>query len=190
MSGPSCYNDIDMLTVGMYGKGNVALGQACTDEDYKTQFALWCMLGAPLMLGGDVRNMTPFSESLVLNKGLLRINQDAEGRVPQPVYRGRVLNTEYDPETNSWWHEYPDAGVTLFKHLSGHEFAVGYFNFAPKSCELPFIFADAGLPYGSGVGLHFTDALTGQDLGLHRDYFHQMVEGHGCRVLLARMEAV
>ncbi len=34
MSGPACYNDIDMLTVGMYGKGNVALGQACTDADY------------------------------------------------------------------------------------------------------------------------------------------------------------
>ena len=45
-------------------------------------------------------------------------------------------------------------------------------------------------PYGSFVGLHFTDALTGEDLGLHRDYFHQMVESHGCRVLLARMEAV
>ena len=190
MSGPGCFNDMDMLTVGMYGKGNVALGQACTDADYQTQFALWCMFGAPLMLGGDVRNMTPFAESLVLNRGLLRINQDAECRVPQTVYRGRVLNTEYDPETNSWWREYPDAGLTLFKHMSDHEFAVGYFNFAPKRGELPFIFADAGLPYGSGVGLHFTDAVTGEDLGLHRDYFHQSVEAHGCRVLLARMEAV
>ncbi|MBR3743124.1 MAG: glycoside hydrolase family 27 protein [Clostridia bacterium] len=190
MSGPACYNDIDMLTVGMYGKGNVALGQACTDQEYQTQFALWCMLGAPLMLGGDVRNMTPFSEKLVLNPGLLRVNQDAEGRVPYPVYRGRVLNTEYDPETNSWWHEYPDSGLTLFKHMSDHEFAVGYFNFAPKRGEIPFIFADAGLPYGSGVGLHFTDAITGEDLGLHRDYFHQMVDAHCCRVLLARMEAV
>ena len=29
-SAPGCYNDIDMLTVGMYGKGNVGLGHATT----------------------------------------------------------------------------------------------------------------------------------------------------------------
>ena len=155
--------------------------------DYQTQFALWCMLGAPLMLGGDVRNMREFAEKLVLNKGLLRISQDAECRVPYPVYRGRVLNTEYDPETGNWWHEYPDAGLTLFKHMSDGEFAIGYFNFAPKSGELPFIFADAGLPYGSGLGLHLTDAITGEDLGVHRDYYHVMLPAHGSRVLLAKI---
>ena len=155
--------------------------------DYQTQFALWCMLSAPLMLGGDVRNMTAFSESLVKNPGLLRINQDGECRPPYPVYRGRVLNNDYDPETNSWWHEYPDSGLTLFKHLSGGEFALGYFNFAPASGEIPCIFADAGLPYGSGVALHLTDAITGEDLGCHRDYFHVKLPAHGSRVLLARM---
>ena len=175
MSGANCFNDMDMLTVGMYGKGNVALGQACTDSDYQTQFALWCMLGAPLMLGGDVRNMPPFAEKLALNRGLLRVNQDKEGRAPQVVYRGRVVHIGYEPETG-WWHEYPDCGLTLFKHLSDHEFAVGY-----------FIFADAGLPYGSGVALRLTDAVTGEDLGVRRDYFHQTLEGHACRVLFARM---
>ena len=187
MSGANCFNDIDMLTVGMYGKGNVALGKACTDEEYQTQFALWCMLGAPLMIGGDVRNMKPYAEGLLLNPGLLRVNQDAEGRVPQIVYRGRVINNEYDEETGSWWHEYPDTGLTLFKHLSGHEFAVGYFNFAPKRGEIPFIFADAGLPYGSGYALRLRDAVTGEDLGVHQDYFHQPLEGHACRVLLAQL---
>ena len=55
MSGNFCYNDIDMLTVGMYGNGNVAFGNACGDTDYKTQFALWALFSAPLMLGGDIR---------------------------------------------------------------------------------------------------------------------------------------
>ncbi len=186
MSGANCFNDIDMLTVGMYGKGHVALGEACTDADYRTQFALWCMLGAPLMLGGDVRSLRPEAEKLVLNPRLLRINQDTESRVPFPVYQGYVANRDYDPADGRSWHVFQDSGLSLFKHLSDHEFAVGYFNFAPKRGEIPFIFADAGLPYGSGIGLHLTDAFTGEDLGVHRDYYNPMVGPHDCRVLLAR----
>ncbi len=186
MSGANCYNDIDMLTIGMYGKGNVALGEACNDEEYQTQFALWCMLSAPLMLGADVRNMLPFAEKLVLNPGLLRINQDPEGRVPQVVYRGRMVYS--GPEIPGGWEEYPDTGLTLFKHLSDHEFAVGFFNFSPKPGQVPFIFADAGLPVTSGLALHFRDAMTNEDIGLRRDYLNLEIPAHGCRVLICGIE--
>ena len=188
MSGTDCFNDIDMLTVGMYGKGNVAVGNACGDEEYRTQFALWCMMSAPLMLGGDVRSLNPFCKELVLNPRLLRIDQDIETRPPYVVYRGRVISTGWDEEEKSWWREYPDCGFTLFKHLSGNEFAVGYFNLAPKAGEVPFTFADAGLPYGSNIGLDLTDAVTGEKLGVKRDYYNLTVPGHGCRVLIGRMK--
>ncbi|MDD3409680.1 MAG: glycoside hydrolase family 27 protein, partial [Eubacteriales bacterium] len=45
MSAVGCFNDMDMLTVGMYGKGNVGLGKVCTFEEYRQQFALWCLFG-------------------------------------------------------------------------------------------------------------------------------------------------
>ena len=182
MSGANCFNDIDMLTIGMYGKGNVALGEACTDAEYQTQMALWCMLGAPLMLGGDVRQMKPYAEELLLNPGLIALNQDAEGRVPQVVYQGRVIHTDHNG-----WTEYPDTGLTLFKHLDGHEFAVGYFNFAPASGEIPFIFADAGLPATSGFAFRFEDVITGEDLGVKRDFFNLMIPSHGSRILKCRI---
>jgi len=185
MSGSNCFNDIDMLTVGMYGRGNVALGQACTDADYQTQFALWCMLGAPLMLGGDVRNMKEYAEKLVLHPGLIAINQDAEGRVPQVVYQGRVVAT--GPDIEGGWKEYPDTGLTLFKHLNNHEFAIGYFNFAPAGGEIPLIFADAGLPSVSGFGLHLTDVISGEDLGVHRDYYNLHLASHESRILKGRL---
>ena len=187
MSGQSCFNDIDMLTVGMYGKGNVALGQACTDADYRTEFALWCMMSAPLMLGGDIRAMNDFSRELVLNPRLLRINQDPECRPPMVAYRGRVINSGWSDEDQAYWREYPDTGFTLFKHLSDREFAIGYFNFAPKEGEVPFTFADVGLPYGSGMKLALTDAITGEDLGEQRDYYNLTIPAHDCRVLLARL---
>ena len=182
MSGANCFNDIDMLTIGMYGKGNVALGEACTDAEYQTQMALWCLLGAPLMLGGDVRQMKPYAEELLLNPGLIALNQDAEGRVPQVVYQGRVIHTDHNG-----WTEYPDTGLTLFKHLDGHEFAVGYFNFAPASGEIPFIFADAGLPATSGFAFRFEDVITGEDLGVKRDFFNLMIPSHGSRILKCRI---
>ena len=185
MSGQDCFNDIDMLTVGMYGKGNVALGRACTDEEYQTQFALWCMLGAPLMLGGDVRAMNGFCEKLVLNRGLLRISQDSECRPPYVAYRGRVFYN--GPDAENHWEEYPEGGLTLFRHLSGNEFAIGYFNLSPRPAEIPFTFADVGLPYGSGVALALTDAITGEDLGVRRDYCNFWLDAHCSRVLLARM---
>ena len=185
MSGQDCFNDIDMLTVGMYGKGNVALGRACTDAEYQTQFALWCMLGAPLMLGGDVRAMNGFCEKLVLNKNLLRINQDSECRPPYVAYRGRVFYN--GPDAENHWEEYPDGGLTLFRHLSDNEFAIGYFNLSPRPAEIPFTFADAGLPYGSGVALELTDAITGEALGVRRDYCNFGLEAHCSRVLLARL---
>lgn len=188
MSGSSCFNDIDMLTVGMYGKGNVGLGNACGDEEYRTQFALWCMLSAPLMLGGDVRNLNDFCYDLVLNKDLLRINQDAESRPPYVVYRGRVINTDWDEETKTGWHEFQDCGFTMFKHLSDNEFAIGYFNFAPMRGEIPLTFADAGLPYGSNIGLELKDVFTGENLGIKRDYFNLVVPAHGCRVFIAKMK--
>ena len=186
MSGPDCWNDMDMLTIGMYGKGNVALGKPCTDEDYRVQFALWGLFGVPLMLGGDIRSMKPFAEELVKNPQLLRINQDPEARPPMVVYQDRVIDHIVD-EDGVGWHSHPDCGLTLLKHLSGNRFAVGYFNFAPAEGEVPFIFADAGLPAASGLGFRMTDAFTGEDLGVFRDWCHLSLPGHSCRVLLAEL---
>ncbi|MBR5112974.1 MAG: glycoside hydrolase family 27 protein, partial [Clostridia bacterium] len=39
-SAPGCWNDIDMLTVGMFGKGNVG-SSGSSAVDYKTEFAVW-----------------------------------------------------------------------------------------------------------------------------------------------------
>ena len=51
MSAPGSFNDMDMLTVGMNGKGNVGFGRVCTYEEYRMQFSLWCLCGVPLMMG-------------------------------------------------------------------------------------------------------------------------------------------
>ena len=47
---PGCYNDLDMLIVGMHGKGNVGIG-GCSDEQYLQHFAMWAFLTSPLIIG-------------------------------------------------------------------------------------------------------------------------------------------
>ena len=187
-SGNYCFNDIDMLTVGMYGKGNVGIGSACTDAEYRVQFSLWCMLSAPLMMGGDLRSMNDFCKELMLNKNLLAINQDEECRPPYVVNLGRVLYTNPDPKDGeNPWLEEQESALTLLKHLSGGEFALGFYNLSRHESEVPCIFADCGLPYASGYGLELTDVFTGENIGVKRDFFNPVIPGHDCKLYRCRL---
>ncbi len=78
-AGPGHWNDPDMLVVGMRGSGHVARG-GMTEAEYRSHFALWCLLAAPLMIGCDVRAMDDFTRSLLTDAALLAVNQDRLGR--------------------------------------------------------------------------------------------------------------
>ena len=53
-----------MLTIGMGGQ---TLGM------YRTQFYYWVILGTPLLLSNDIRNMKASDKNLVLNLSLIHI---------------------------------------------------------------------------------------------------------------------
>lgn len=168
-SAPGCYNDIDMLTIGMYGKGNVgSLG--CNDTEYKTQFALWCIYSAPLMLGGDIRTMTDGLLKLVTNRDLLRIDQDMEAR---PAF----LATEM-----SWF----PGRIVLVKHLSDNELAVGFFNMTETGGQIPFFLENIGLTASSGRALHMREVFTGEERTV-KEFMNPVVEAHDCSVYLCRI---
>lgn len=164
-----CFNDLDMLICGMYGKGNVALG-GCTDEEYRTHFALWCFFGVPLMIGCDVRNATPATHDLLTNRGLIALDQDPECRPP-------FLVTKWDEDR-----------YVFARFLEGGEMALGFFNFSDKVNGLFCPFCDIGLPVTTGYGMRLTDVMTGEDMGLHREYFEPRLESHACAVYRARLE--
>ncbi len=182
---PGCYNDIDMLTVGMYGKGNVGYGTACSDNEYRMQFALWCLMGAPLMLGGDLRGMNPFCEELLRNKELIAIDQDEECRPPYVVSHPWVHRTgEVGGE------RYPFAesqAFVLVKQLSGGEFALAFVKLEEGSAPMELLLADAGIPYGSGFDVEMTDVFTGEKLAPQRDVFTATVDGHDMKLYRCRL---
>ncbi len=164
-SAAGCFNDIDMLTVGMFGKGNVG-STGCDETDYKTQFALWCMFSAPLMLGCDIRSIRPDMLALVKNKTLLRINQDEEAR---PAFIVSKSN---------------DQSLVFAKLLSDNELAVMFVNLFDCDCNVPLYFENIGITAASGLGLKMTDAFTGECIGVKKEFMQLKLEGHDCAVYL------
>lgn len=65
---PGCWADADMFEIG---NGNQ------TVYEYKTQFSMWCMLPAPLILGNDLRKMNDKTKAILTNKKAIAINQDS-----------------------------------------------------------------------------------------------------------------
>ena len=187
-SGPYCFNDMDMLTVGMYNQGNVAIGKPCTDSEYRMQFSLWCLAGTPLIMGSDIRNMPPQIEDLLLNKELIAINQDPECRPPYLVGKRSVMVPEENTnEAVEPLRMVKDKLLTFIKHLSNQEFAIAYYNLHLEEQEMHCIFADVGLPYASGYGFDMTDIFTGKHIGIKRDYHVISVPGHDCRLFRCRL---
>ncbi len=188
-SGPYCFNDMDMLTVGMYNQGNVAIGKTCTDGEYRIQFSLWCLSGTPLIIGADIREIKPEMRELLLNTDLIRINQDEECRPPCLLGKRSVAVPETDKENAvEPIRMVKDQLYTFIKHLSNQEFVIAFYNLFEEEQEMNSIFADAGLPYGSGYGFHMRDIFTGEDLGVKRDYYLTRVPGHDCKLYFCRLE--
>ncbi|MBQ9324225.1 MAG: glycoside hydrolase family 27 protein [Clostridia bacterium] len=163
-SAPGCFNDMDMLTVGMYGKGLVgSLG--CNSADYRSQFALWCMFSCPLMLGCDIRNMREETLKLVTNRELIAIDQDPEAR--PPIF----LQAEHETDR-----------IIAFKFLTDGSYALGVFNLSEEDREYRVLFNDTGLDVKAGVALSFHEVITDEDAGVHREHLYVRVPSHDCRV--------
>ena len=172
-SGPGCFNDIDMLIVGMRGTGNVARIGGCSDEAYKMHFALWCFWGAPLMLGADLRKLDDFCHELLTNKELIRLNQDPECRPPYIDERQRYHNL--------------NKRLAGIKMLDNNEFALGLFNYSDDAeLEVLAYFDDLGIPSGKGIGLELTDIFTGETFTKF-DFYTPKLPAMTCKIYRAKI---
>ena len=176
-TGSYCHNDMDMLIVGMYGgSNNDYIGSkigGCTDTEYRTHFALWCIMGSPLMIGCDVRNANQPTKDILLNRDLIAINQDIECRSPYLI----------KPEPQ-WFHS--NDVFMLVKLLSDGDLAIGFFNLSDTQRELSLQFWDMGLSYGAGVSLSLYDCFTHRELGVYSERYAPTIPAHDCRVVRAR----
>jgi alpha-galactosidase len=107
-AGPGHWNDADMLEVGAKG---------LTLAESRGHFSMWCMIAAPLIAGNDVRAMAPEIQSILTNKDVIAIDQDAAGH---EGFRYRV-----DADKEIW-----------AKELSNKEWAIAVLNTGDKAASL------------------------------------------------------
>ena len=137
---PGHWNDPDFCCTGMYG---------ISDLEGRTHFNMWCILGAPLILGTDVRStggalpppMSGASLATLTNAEAIAIDQDTLGAVGRPV-----ANNIY--------------AKPLGSYISG-QYGVLLLNRSSSAANLTVNWADVGLMPGS--------TATVRDLWAHAD---------------------
>ncbi len=163
-AGPGHWNDPDMLEVGNGMKVN---------ED-RAHFTMWCMLAAPLIAGNDLRKMSAATKSILTNKEVIDVNQDALG------IQGYRYSTQ-------------DSLEIWVKPLANKEIAVCFLNRSITPKKVNFSWKDHPVNDAlSKTNIDFTQAAykikdlwAKKDLGKTNEKFEREVPGRD--VLMIRL---
>ena len=141
LSYKGCYNDPDMLVVGNE-KQNDWMGPGMNETEYRSNFAIWCISGSPLLIGANVCAMKEKYVNILKTRQLIEINQD-----PLSLPARRVATEKFGRDL---W----------VRPLSAFRWAVAILNRdGAESHEYGFFWDDLNL--SPEVPMNITDAWTG-----------------------------
>ena len=155
-AGPGHWNDADMLEVGNGG---------LTNTEARAHFSLWAILASPLMAGNDIRNMTPETKEILLNKDVIAVDQDSLGM------QGRKIRDDGDFEVWS-------------KQLNGGSRAVALLNRSGGEKQMSVSWNELGYP--DHISASVRDLWSKKDLGKLESSFSATVPSHG--VVMVKIE--
>ncbi len=174
-NGQGCFNDMDMLVVGLNNKGFVADG-GCSEVEYRTHFSIWALLNSPLMLGCDIRNMDNATKTILMNKEVIAINQDVGGRQPFMITpQLQPFSVKNDAIVPVW-----------FKLLDNGDYAIGIFNMDDEDHNIWFALDDMGINRSTGKTLVLKNLWTGEEEELVNGLYKNVIAPHDCRLFRAR----
>jgi alpha-galactosidase len=115
-AGPGHWNDPDMLQVGvkrpwLFGRKQVAL----TDVEGRTQFSMWAMMAAPLILGNDLTRMVEddATRETLTNAEVIAIDQDPLGVQGRRVASSSSLGKFGGDSAEVWSKPLADGGFAV-----------------------------------------------------------------------------
>jgi alpha-galactosidase len=162
-AGPGYWNDPDFLTAGLYGNSysSPVSNGGGTTEEFRSQFALWCITVSPLIASCDLRAMSSETRDMLTNAELIAVNQDTLA-----VAGSRVKD---DGDFEVWCKPLSDQGK-----------AVVLFNRSAASKAMTVRWSDIGLASGSAL---VRDLWMKKDLGQSVDTHTTTVPSHGTAAL-------
>ena len=158
-------NILNMRNQDELRKLEVGNGGLTLDEE-RTHFALWAILNSPLLLGNDLRNMSPQTLDILTNKEIIAINQDSLG----------IQGFKYKKEgTVEIW----------VKPMVNNEWAICFFNRSQQPTE--FTFNWEGTTIKDNV---FDREITFNRDNIYklRDLYQQKVIGNTKKALKQKLE--
>jgi alpha-galactosidase len=161
-AGPGGWNDPDMLVIGLKNSGFIK-GGGCTDIEYRTQMSMWCMFSAPLMLGCDIRDMSPETKSIISNKDIIAIDQDTLGKQAYRV----ISRDGFDA-----WH----------KPLSGNRVAIALLNRNSHEQNVRATYKDLELQPEANYGIF--DVWNHTKIKQNQGAISATLKSHECQVFV------
>ncbi len=153
-AGPGHWNDPDFLEVGNAGMNY---------EEQKSHFSMWALMAAPLMAGNDLTKMSDETKSILLNREVIAVDQDALGKAGDRVWQEGPLEVWAKP-------------------LSGGEVAVGLVNQLESPTHVTVRLEDVGVSGDAQA----RDLWEHKDLGVVHGSYTAVVPGHGVAMLRLR----
>lgn len=153
---PGQWNDAGIILAG---------GSGMTYNEYVSQFALWCALKNPIILGASLDKLDSKILDLLKNSELLDISQDSVGAQAK-----RYKSTASDGGNLEVWA----------LKVSNNGTVVVLFNRSNSTQNMTFKFKEVGFPVPGG---DLYDVITGEDFGFTYTQFSADVPSHSVKVL-------
>ncbi len=157
-TGPNHWPDADMLPLGrlrLRGFSDPPRASRLTHDEQTTLMTLWCIFRSPLMMGGDLPSLDPWTASLLENPEILKVDQSSSGG-HQIFSRGSQLAWEADA-------------------ADGRSRYVALFNTGSAAADVSATWAELGLSGKQSV----RDLWSRHDLGSFEGSFSARLNPHG-----------
>jgi len=151
-AGPGAWNDADMLEVGNPGMNY---------HEYRSHFALWCLLKSPLLIGCDMTSMSEETKEILGTVELLAVSQDSLGVQGDLIWQLGPAQI---------WATLLSDGSRVFILFNRHTVYTTYNN------TITIKFEDLGFQNGT-YGI-VRDLYARQDIGKFQDYFSVSIMTH------------
>jgi alpha-galactosidase len=156
-AGPGHWNDPDMLEVD-----NTVAGGGMTVVEQQSEFSLWAIMAAPLILGNDLTHMSAATLAIIGDPEVIAVDQDPLGKQGTPISQSTTLEV---------WS----------KPLSGmNTYAVALFNRTAGAANITVEWSSLGIHSGMAT---VRDLWAKKDLGSVAAQYTANVASHAVVLL-------